>query len=181
MRKFKHLLRNFLSYIIDNKKTIIINYVVFLSLIFVLLLIDLLTKQYLFNEGNLYDKTLNNITYQNWLFGIRSVQNRGLTVFGNATIDVVLVSTINIFILIVCLISLIFWKNILLSIFIAFIFSGSLGNTVDRLAFSYVRDIIFTPWLDKGTFNFADMDVIIGSFGFLITILTLYLIPYFKK
>ena len=176
MRKFKHLLRNFLSYIIDNKKTIIINYVVFLSLIFVLLLIDLLTKQYLFDEGN-----LNQITYQNWLFGIRSYQNPGLTVFGDAKIDIVLVSTINIFILIVCLISLIFWKNILLSIFIAFIFSGSLGNTVDRLAFSYVRDIIFTPWLDKGTFNFADMDVIIGSFGFLITILTLYLIPYFKK
>ena len=176
MRKFKHLLRNFLSYIIDNKKTIIINYVVFLSLIFVLLLIDLLTKQYLFDEGN-----LNQITYQNWLFGIRSYPNPGLTVFGGAKIDIVLVSTINIFILIVCLISLIFWKNILLSIFIAFIFSGSLGNTVDRLAFSYVRDIIFTPWLDKGTFNFADMDVIIGSFGFLITILTLYLIPYFKK
>ena len=176
MRKFKHLLRNFLSYIIDNKKTIIINYVVFLSLIFVLLLIDLLTKQYLFDGGN-----LNQITYQNWLFGIRSYPNPGLTVFRDAKIDIVLVSTINIFILIVCLISLIFWKNILLSIFIAFIFSGSLGNTVDRLAFSYVRDIIFTPWLDKGTFNFADMDVIIGSFGFLITILILYLIPYFKK
>ena len=176
MRKFKHLLRNFLSYIIDNKKTIIINYVVFLSSIFVLLLIDLLTKQYLFDEGN-----SNQITYQNWLFGIRSYPNPGLTVFGDAKIDIVLVSTINIFILIVCLISLIFWKNILLSIFIAFIFAGSLGNTVDRLAFSYVRDIIFTPWLDKGTFNFADMDVIIGSFGFLITILTLYLIPYFKK
>ena len=175
MRKFKHLLRNFLSYIIDNKKTIIINYVVFLSFIFVLLLIDLLTKQYLFDEKN-----LDNVTYQNWLFGIRSIKNSGLTVFPNAS-DVVLVSIINIFILIVCLISLIFWRNILLSIFIAFIFSGSLGNTVDRLAFSYVRDIIFTPWLDKGTFNFADMDVIIGSFGFLITILTLYLIPYFKK
>ena len=176
MRKFKYLLQNFWSYIIDNKKTIIINYVVFLSSIFVLLLIDLLTKQYLFDEGN-----LNQITYQNWLFGIRSYPNPGLTVFGDAKIDIVLVSTINIFILIVCLISLIFWKNSLLSIFIAFIFSGSLGNTVDRLAFSYVRDIIFTPWLDKGTFNFADMDVIIGSFGFLITILTLYLIPYFKK
>lgn len=175
MRKFKHLLRNFLSYIIDNKKTIIINYVVFLSSIFVLLLIDLLTKQYLFDEKN-----LDNVTYQNWLFGIRSVKNSGLTVFPNAS-DVVLVSIINIFILIVCLISLIFWRNILLSIFIAFIFSGSLGNTVDRLAFSYVRDIIFTPWLDKGTFNFADMDVIIGSFGFAITILSLYLIPYFKK
>ena len=179
MRKFKHLLRNFLSYIIDNKKTIIINYVVFLSSIFVLLLIDLLTKQYLFDENNLYNVT-NKITYQNWLFGIRSIKNSGLTFLPNAS-DVVLVSIINIFILIVCLISLIFWKNILLSIFIAFIFSGSLGNTVDRLAFSYVRDIIFTPWLDKGTFNFADMDVIIGSFGFLITILTLYLIPYFKK
>lgn len=179
MRKFKHLLRNFLSYIIDNKKTIIINYVVFLSLIFVLLLIDLLTKQYLFDENNLYNVT-NKITYQNWLFGIRSIKNSGLTFLPNAS-DVVLVSIINIFILIVCLISLIFWKNILLSIFIAFIFAGSLGNTVDRLAFSYVRDIIFTPWLDKGTFNFADMDVIIGSFGFAITILTLYLIPYFKK
>ena len=179
MRKFKHLLRNFLSYIIDNKKTIIINYVVFLSSIFVLLLIDLLTKQYLFDENNLYNVT-NKITYQNWLFGISSIKNSGLTFLPNAS-DVVLVSIINIFILIVCLISLIFWKNILLSIFIAFIFAGSLGNTVDRLAFSYVRDIIFTPWLDKGTFNFADMDVIIGSFGFLITILTLYLIPYFKK
>ena len=179
MRKFKHLLRNFLSYIIDNKKTIIINYVVFLSSIFVLLLIDLLTKQYLFDENNLYNVT-NKITYQNWLFGIRSIKNSGLTVFPNAS-DVVLVSIINIFILIVCLISLIFWRNILLSIFIAFIFAGSLGNTVDRLAFSYVRDIIFTPWLDKGTFNFADMDVIIGSFGFAITILSLYLIPYFKK
>ena len=178
MRKFKHLLRNFLSYIIDNKKTIIINYVVFLSLIFVLLLIDLLTKQYLFDED---EGNLNQITYQNWLFGIRSYSNPGLTVFGDAKIDIVLVSTINIFILIVCLISLIFWKNILLSIFIAFIFAGSLGNTVDRLAFSYVRDIIFTPWLDKGTFNFADMDVIIGSFGFAITILSLYFIPYFKK
>ena len=179
MRKFKHLLRNFLSYIIDNKKTIIINYVVFLSSIFVLLLIDLLTKQYLFDENNLYNVT-NKITYQNWLFGIRSIKNSGLTVFPNAS-DVVLVSIFIIFILIVCLISLIFWRNILLSIFIFFIFSGSLGNTVDRLAFSYVRDIIFTPWLDKGTFNFADMDVIIGSFGFAITILSLYLIPYFKK
>ena len=179
MRKFKHLLRNFLSYIIDNKKTIIINYVVFLSLIFVLLLIDLLTKQYLFDENNLYNVT-NKITYQNWLFGIRSIKNSGLTFLPNAS-DVVLVSIINIFILIVCLISLIFWRNILLSIFIAFIFAGSLGNTVDRLAFSYVRDIIFTPWLDKGTFNFADMDVIIGSFGFIINILTLYLITYFKK
>lgn len=175
MRNFKHLLQNFWSYIIDNKRNIIINYVVFSIVIFVLLLIDLLTKQFLFDENK-----INVIIHQNWLFGIRSIKNSGLTIFPNAS-DVVLVSIINFFILIVCLFSLIFWQNILLSIFVAFIFSGSLGNTVDRLAFNYVRDIIFTPWLDKGTFNFADMDVIIGSAGFAITITTLYLMPYFKK
>ncbi len=175
MRKIKYLFQNLWTYITSNKKSIIINYVVFLSLVFVLLLIDLLTKHYLFNENK-----IDEVIYQNWLFGIKSLKNEGLTFFPNAS-DIALVSVVNFFVLISCLISLIFWKNILLSVFIAFIFSGSLGNTIDRLAFSYVRDIIFTPWFNKGVFNFADMFVVIGSIGFAITILILFLKSYFQK
>ncbi len=175
MRKIKYLFQNLWTYITNNKKSIIINYVVFLSLVFVLLLIDLLTKHYLFNENK-----IDEVIYQNWLFGIKSLKNEGLTFFPNAS-DIALVSAVNFFVLISCLISLIFWKNILLSVFIAFIFSGSLGNTIDRLAFSYVRDIIFTPWFNKGVFNFADMFVVIGSIGFTITILILFLKSYFQK
>ncbi len=181
MRKIRHLLQNFLEYVLSYKKNIITNYIIFFSLITVLLAIDLLTKHFLFDHSIL--NGTNNVgetIYQNWLFGIRSVKNSGLTIFPNAD-DVVLVSLINFVILIACLVSLIFWKNPLLSIFISFIFSGSLGNTIDRLAYGAVRDIIFVPWLDRGTFNFADMDVVVGSIGFSITIIVLFAKPYFSK
>ncbi len=42
---------------------------------------------------------------------------------------------------------------------------------VDRLAFAYVRDIIYLPWADKGTFNFADIDVVFGCAGVIITMI----------
>lgn len=170
----------FIDFVKYNKKRIIINYVVFLSAFTVLILIDLLTKQFLFIESNAEAGT-GIIQHQNWLFGIRSVKNKGLTFSFNEVANIPLVTFFNVLILLVCLCSVLFFKSWIFALFIAFIFTGSLGNTVDRLAFGYVRDIIFLPWADKGTFNFADVDVIFGSGGLIITLFTRIFIDYFKS
>lgn len=38
----------------------------------------------------------------------------------------------------------------------------------DRFQFQGVRDIIYFPWIDKGTFNFADSFLICGGIGTII-------------
>lgn len=45
----------------------------------------------------------------------------------------------------------------------AVISAGVLGNALDRMVFEYVRDILFTPWMDGGTFNFADVVLVGGA------------------
>lgn len=161
-----HKWKDFVDYVLNNRYTIYRNLIIAAVAIFIFLLIDLLTKHFLFEENK-----LNIIRHENWLFGIRSIKNKGLTFFGNKPISIGLVSFFNILILISCLISLIFFRHPLLIVAISLIFVGSLGNTIDRLAFGYVRDIIYLPWFDKGTFNFADVDVIVGSIIFVITML----------
>lgn len=163
---------NFIEYIEHNKKNIIINLIIFTSLLFVLLLIDLLTKQFLFKwETN--GKGINQnggCQTQNWLFGIRSVANSGLTTFGNV-LPLWLVHFFNFIILFVSLFFLITLRSWLFAIGISFIFAGTLGNMIDRFAFQgNVRDIIYFPWLDRGTFNFADVDAVIGSIMSAITL-----------
>lgn len=158
---------NIKEYLENNKKNITINFLIFLAIIFILLLIDLLTKGLLFqweNEELLQGlHQLKGERYRNWLFGIRSVSNSGLTSFGNL-LPTELVHFFNFIVLLLCLIFLIMLKSHWFAVSIAFIFSGTLGNMIDRFAFNgNVRDIIFLPWLDRGTFNFADVDAIIGS------------------
>ncbi|MBD5423055.1 MAG: signal peptidase II [Mycoplasma sp.] len=170
----KRIWRHFLEYVSNYKKTILLNYVIFLILITILLIIDLLTKHFLFNVND------SSITYSNWLFGIRSLKNPGLTFFPGNT-NVALVTFFNIIILLACLFGILFLRNYWIVVFVSFIFSGSLGNTIDRLSFHYVRDIIFLPWCDLGTFNFADMDVIVGSFGCVATWAIIAITNYYKN
>ncbi len=173
MNFFKRQWRNFVEYFVDNKKTIIINYLVFLGVFVIFILIDQLTKTFLYDNAD--DKQLV-VTYQNALFGIRSVANYGLTFTGNGSINIGLVTFLNIIILLACLIFVMFLHSYWFAIFIGLIFTGSLGNTIDRLSFGYVKDIIFLPWLDRGTFNFADVDVIVGCIGIVFTMITIYLV-----
>lgn len=157
---------NFVQYLDDNRKKIIMNLIIFIYIIGILLIIDLVTKQTLFewSENNLgknqYD---NNFRTQNWLFGIRSVSNSGLTSFGN-NMPLGLVHFFNFVILIVCIFFVIILKSKWFVVSLAFIFAGTLGNMIDRFAFEgYVRDIIYLPWFDRGTFNFADVDAVVGT------------------
>ena len=68
-----------------------------------------------------------------------------------------------------------FTKSIFLAIAAGIIFSGVLGNSLDKVFSttspyyelfnnkSYVRDVFYLPWFDRGTFNFADVTIISGS------------------
>ncbi|WP_148668992.1 signal peptidase II [Mycoplasma sp. ATU-Cv-508] len=46
---------------------------------------------------------------------------------------------------------------------LAITLAGLLGNTLDWYIFGYVRDVIYTPWADRGTFNIADVLIVGGA------------------
>lgn len=179
MRFLKQYFQKFLEYLDEQKKHIIINYIYFFIIFGVLLLIDLVTKATLFDFKKAETSALE-IQHQNFLFGIRSVKNYGLTFFGEKPINMVLVNILNFILIFGCLSTPIFLKSKTFIILIAFIASGSFGNTIDRLSLGYVRDIIYIPWNDRGTFNCADCFAIIGSIGVVILLIIEYIF-HFKK
>ena len=52
---------------------------------------------------------------------------------------------------------------------------------VDRFIFKGVRDVFFLPFADLGTFNFADVCIIFGSIGFVVSAVTFSLIEIYKE
>ena len=61
---------------------------------------------------------------------------------------------------------------------IALLFSGTLGNFIDRIAFSYVRDFIDVPFF--ANFNIADCCLVIGSIMLVFYVLFLDKDPVFN-
>ena len=160
--KITRIFKSILSYLEYNKKTILINVFIFLIVFAILILIDQLTKSLLFkwDDSTSGINQIQGYQYKNWLFGIRSVFNTGLTANFLNSIPLAVVHLFNFVILIACITFLIVLRSKWFAIFIGFIFSG-------------VRDIVFLPWADKGTFNFADVDAIFGTLGSLITLIVL--------
>lgn len=163
---------------LENKKTILINLLIFFGLVVVLLLIDQLTKSLLFKgkmeNGEL--KANEEILHTNGLFTIRSVANPGVTFFGTG-IPTWILHILSILIFIVCSIFAIYSHDKLLIIAIAFTFSGTFGNFLDRAMFNgFVKDILQITAFQGisflgGVFNFADVWLFVGS-----TLAIIYLI-----
>ena len=61
---------------------------------------------------------------------------------------------------------------------IALLFSGTIGNFIDRIAFSYVRDFIDVPFF--ANFNIADCCLVIGSIMLVFYVLFLDKDPVFS-
>lgn len=61
---------------------------------------------------------------------------------------------------------------------LALLFSGTIGNFIDRLAFGYVRDFIDVPFF--ANFNIADCCLVIGSIMLMFFVLFLDEEPVFK-
>ena len=139
-----------------NKKKIIL-YIVFASIVAVVLVADLVSKHF----TTTYEVGTNIIPY---LVNFKSTQNTGAawSLFAGGTTALIVVSFIAI---ILILVYLIFSKqnSYLFFVSIALIFSGALGNLIDRLAFGYVRDFIqFDFWKTFPIFNVADIALTVG-------------------
>lgn len=179
MNKIQVKFNELIKYVKNNKKQILVNYLIFIVLFVILLLVDQLTKTFIFVHGDVHNLNENGLVYVNgyWsnpesinyksiinygIFGIRSIWHRGVT-FLPSTFSITIIQIISILIFIFCLfVPLMINKK--LTVFICFIASGDFGNMLDRFIFNeYVKDIFYFPWIDKGTFNLADAWVMIGA------------------
>ncbi|QSF13935.1 signal peptidase II [Mycoplasma sp. Mirounga ES2805-ORL] len=149
----------------QNTKKRLLGIGLFWLVFIVFLTIDQLTKGLLFDSNK-----LGQATHDFGLFGIRPYYHDGVTIIPSKTIGVAIF--VQIVSVILCLLivyfSFIFKDKYLLTI-LALILSGVFGNMFDRFycektieGVPQVRDIIFLPWIDKGTFNFADTSIFIA-------------------
>ncbi len=144
-----------------------------ISTIIIVLVVDLLTKHFLFS-----------IEYKNLIPHVISIQSNGGNtgaawgMFGGKTIGLAIFSIV--LIVGIFVLDFIFKQNgFLYNLSIGFILGGALGNLFDRLYFKYVRDFIFLDfWPSFPNFNLADSFLCIGA-----VLLAIYVIFFakFKK
>ncbi|ACF07383.1 lipoprotein signal peptidase [Metamycoplasma arthritidis] len=164
-------------------KEVILNLLIYLSVFFTFFLIDFATKELLFRWSE-YDVAGNKfvadstVIYQSKLIGVRSLLHRGTTL--ELGLSIPGLHTISFIIIIFTLTFSALVKDKTYRVVIpafALIASGAMGNMVDRfLPFKGVRDIIFLPWHDTGTFNFADIWLVFGGIYAVISIIFLIII-----
>lgn len=150
--------------IINNK---FIKHSIWVSLVIIILVMfDLIMKSYLFKYPG--EDTLGPVQDNLKFIGIRSYAHTNSTIFSflNWSINQSWRVAISVFLGLVLSIISLFQKNLKNSIFIGIIIAGIFGNGFDNAFFGYVRDILFTPWWDRGTFNFADILVVVGAILF---------------
>lgn len=161
--------------------------VIFLSFLILIFLIDGLTKHFIF-DSNL--AKLNSPGSDYSVIGLRSYPHDNSTVFSSLNVDMPLWSRIliNIALAVVFTIPMLFTRSIFLAIGLGILVGAILGNGLDIISARpvdfptkgvtvthYVRDVFYTPWADKGTFNAADVFVIIGAgLVFIRTFLSLF-------
>ncbi|MGL5733058.1 MAG: signal peptidase II [Metamycoplasmataceae bacterium] len=156
----------------ENRKLIITNIILFIVLILVLILIDQLTKTLLFTWGPVVPGAKRQgdgvVKADFGILGIKSVANYGVTVF-DELFPTWLLHIFSIIIFLVCGAFAIYSHDKLLIVAVAFTFSGTFGNFLDRAMFDgAVKDILFIPWFEDlnfidGVFNFADTWLFCGS------------------
>ncbi|MEE3928427.1 signal peptidase II [Mycoplasmopsis ciconiae] len=192
----------FKEYTKTNKKRIIISYIILISVVTILLLVDQLTKTFIFKhvdvhnlvdgkglapDGSgqyIYPETIYP-SQDKWLdyiiIGFRFIWHKGVT-FLPRGINLNIIQVLSILIIVFIVFATYFaeWRFV---VFMAFICAGAAGNMIDRFLFdNHVKDLLYVPFLEKrGTFNFADTWVIIGTIGTLATILVDLIIDFFKR
>ncbi|VEU59685.1 signal peptidase II [Mesomycoplasma neurolyticum] len=142
----------------------IINIFVFWTIITVALLIDQLTKTQIFTNEEFKLGFLKENVHNYGIIGFRPVFHNGVTSGLHKFIGINGIHFLS-FLFMIILLFLSFWsEKIIFIITYAICFSGVLGNTIDRIAYvDYgVKDLIFLPWFDTGTFNFADIFIAVS-------------------
>lgn len=153
------------------------NLVLFALVFIPLILIDQLTKNFIFNgdKSGTPSETLSNIK----IIATRSQFHTSTTFldfigtkmpyWASLLIDYVLITLFSAM--------LVFSKTKFNAIAISIALSGIIGNTIDASAFHGVRNVFFIPWMDRGTFNWADLVIVVGA---ILTGLS-FIVQIFKK
>lgn len=154
-------------------------YLVELAVLAVILVADLLTKQYAWeylNQQGVKDGFIPG------LINLVMVENRGagFGIFQGKTIALTVLTII----LVVAMSVYLFFaikETEWLRISLVFIIGGGVGNIVDRLALGYVRDFLqFAFWEQFPVFNVADSFVTVGAF-MLVVVLIVMLVKEGRK
>lgn len=139
----------------------------YLFLIFIIFLIDQITKIIISNNINLNGS----VTVIKNFFSLTYVKNTGAA-FGFFSGKTLLITIISIFIFIYLLMELIKNKsNIkIINLSFSFILGGLIGNLYDRIVLGYVRDFMDFTIFNKGfaIFNIGDIFIVVGCFMFII-------------
>lgn len=146
-----------------------LKYILFIFISTLLIIIDQITK--FLTLKNLYNKP--SVVLIDNILELVYVENRGAA-FGilqnKQTIFFVLTILVLIY-LIYLLIKLSLNKNNLFYfISLIFIFSGALGNFIDRIRNKYVIDMIYFKPIDFPVFNFADICITVGCAFLIVTL-----------
>ncbi|WP_373598023.1 signal peptidase II [Metamycoplasma equirhinis] len=163
-------------------KSILINLAVYLGIFVGGILIDLLTKEFIFDKRAIDDSSKQYTIVSNSFIRFWSVFHRGTTL--EIGLSKPGLHTVSILIILVTLfVSLMlhgkkYWWVIA---GLALAASGSFGNMFDRFKFDGVRDIINFPWADYGTFNFADVWLVLGGIWIVISITVISIINYVQE
>ena len=139
------------------------NFYIILSVVFLIFIIDRLSKIYVINEST---KNLSNYIYESKYLNIRLIWNEGIA-FGLFSFDNNLLyhSLTSIILIIILIIIYMVTKHVSLKRYsLILILGGALGNFYDRLFYGAVPDFIDFHinnfhWF---IFNFADISITIG-------------------
>ena len=139
------------------------NFYIILSVVFLIFIIDRLSKIYVINEST---KNLSNYIYESKYLNIRLIWNEGVA-FGLFSFDNNLLyhSLTSIILIIILIIIYMVTKHVSLKRYsLILILGGALGNFYDRLFYGAVPDFIDFHinnfhWF---IFNFADISITIG-------------------
>ena len=151
-----------------------LKYILFFILSVILVFIDQITKRIAY--VNLFNKepyaVVDNVLYFVY------VENKGAA-FGILQNQFILFLVLTIFVILIIIIALYkltFTKNnMLYYIFLLLIFSGAIGNFIDRIKNKYVVDFIYFKPIDFPVFNFADILITCGC------LIMLYIIIFTNK
>ncbi|UUM20019.1 MULTISPECIES: signal peptidase II [unclassified Mycoplasma] len=204
---YKSIAKNFVKSIKTNHKFIWYNFGIFLGVFVALLLIDQITKTFLFDHGDVFKmnakgeipllfpdgsvrfvrpESINPASPNEWtnwkIIGFRSVWHHGVTILPNPNFKII--QAISVLIVILGLVLPFFTskKSRMTFICLGIIASGAFGNALDRFLFlNHVKDIFYLPWADKGTFNFADVCIILGMIILIVYLFISFIIDVFKE
>ena len=142
-----------------NKKKII-NALIWLIILLVVIISDRAIKAYILNNVEV-GQNFGSLKYvADYIY----VQNTGaaFSILSNNTMLLSIISVV--FCIGVIVYSLVKKPDsYLLNATLALMFSGALGNAIDRIAYNFVVDFISIKWFDFPVFNIADMAIVIGA------------------